>query len=540
MNPTGRRIIVSNCIPLKQRKLVFFLLFIFLTASVMLSSDGFAAPPEEVKAIYLPSHCFTTRKIIEFNHYAALTGLNAVVLHVKDPRGMLRWKSENKMAKANGAVAAYGLVEHTLRQLKKQGFWCIAKLDVFADHRLVSQDPYLGILDIRTGGPWADKNGLYWANPYNQEVWQYNIALCQELIDLGFDEIQFDYIRFPSDGDLSVVNYPVKDENLSRTRCIGKFLERAYAELKPRGVVISVDLFGLVAWKSEDFGIGQKIEAIAPHVDVVCPMFYPSHFPSGFLGKQRPAEFPLEIMELSMKRIKKRTDKRIRPWLQGFWYTPDEINAQIDGLMLADNGSWSVWNPAGNYTTTYEAIGERLNQIFPEPKFYPSLSEISVNSEKIIPGNSRIVNLTNYRNGYTIISLDTNQGAGSKSFSTLLQVLGTLDEGIMDRILTTRGISFSRLTGKYEKKLHLVNLLCRDLQIDARVLRPRPIYVDWQNDCLFTAAIPPDRLSSYRTATEAAFAKDREIYAVFPKQENRQKKPEYHGNPASLIEASMP
>ena len=508
---------MSNLFSCQYTKIARLFLFIYLAGGFLFCPDGLATMPDMIKAVYFPSHSFTERKITEFNHYAALTGLNAVVLHVKDPRGMLRWKSENKMAKANGAVSAYGLVEHTLRQLKKQGFWCIAKLDVFADHRLVGQDPYLGILDIRTGGPWADKNGLYWANPYNQEVWQYNIALCHELIDLGFDEIQFDYIRFPSDGDLSVINYPVKDENLSRTRCIGKFLERAYAELKPRGVVISVDLFGLVAWKSEDFGIGQKIEAIAPHVDVVCPMFYPSHFPSGFLGKQRPAEFPLEIMELSMKRIKKRTDKRIRPWLQGFWYTSNEINAQIDGLMLADNGSWSVWNPAGNYTTTYEAIGERLNQIFPEPKFYPSLSEISVNSEKIIPGNSRIVNLTNYRNGYTIISLDTYQGAGSKSFSTLLQVLGTLDEGIMDRILTTRGISFSRLTGKYEKKLHLVDLLCRDLQIDARVLRPRPIYVDWQNDCLFTAAIPPDRLSSYRTAAEAAFAKDRDIVATLSK-----------------------
>jgi hypothetical protein len=504
----------------------------------MFCPDGLAAMPERIKAIYLPSHCFTERKITEFNHYAALTGLNAVVLHVKDPHGMLRWRSQNKLAKANGAVAAYGLVEHTLKQLKAQGFWCIAKLDVFVDHRLVRQDPYLGILDIRTGGPWADKNGLYWANPYNQKVWQYNIALCHELIDLGFDEIQFDYIRFPSDGDLSVINYPVRDENLSRIHCIGKFLEKAYAELKPRGVVISVDLFGLVAWKAEDFGVGQKLEAIAPHVDVICPMFYPSHFPRGFLGKQNPGEFPLEIMELSMKRIKKRTDKRIRPWLQGFWYTSDEINAQIDGLLLAENKSWSVWNPSGNYTTTYEAIGERLNQVFPEPKFYPSLAEISAKAERIVPGNSRIVNLTNYRHGYTIISLDARQGA--QSFSTLLQVLGTMDEGIMDRILTIRGISFSRLTGKYLKKRHLVDLLCRDLQIDARVLRPKPIYVDWQNDCRFTAAIPPDRMSGYRAAGEAAFAKDREIYAAFPKHKDRQKKLANYGNSASLIEASIP
>lgn len=514
---------MSNLLRGKQPKLISFLFCIFLTGSVMLSADGLAALPEKVKAIYLPSHCFTERKITEFTHYAGLAGLNAVVLHVKDPHGWIRWNSTNELAREMGAVASNGLIEPALRQLKEQGFWCIAKLDVFVDHRLVRNNPYLGVLDMRTGGPWSDNNGLYWANPYNQKVWDYNISLCQELVDLGFDEIQFDYIRFPSDGDLSVMNYPVMDGTLSKTRCIGKFLERAYTELKPKGVIISVDLFGLVAWKSEDFGVGQKIEAIAPYVDVICPMFYPSHFPSGFLGKQNPSEFPLEIMELSMKRIKKRTDKRIRPWIQGFWYSPDDINAQIDGLRLAENRSWSVWNPTGNYATTYEAIAGRLNQIFPEPKFYPSIAEISAKPERVIPGNTRIVNLTNYRHGYTIISLEEAKLGGGRthSYSTLLQVLGTLDEGIMDRILTTREIPFSRITGKYKKKLHLADLLCQDLQIDARVLRPKPIYVDWQNDCRFTPTIPPDRLSNYRIAGEAAFAKDRDIYAILPKQKAR-------------------
>ena len=462
------------------------------------------------------------------------------MLHVKDPHGTIRWKSANQLANATGAVAAYGLVENTLRQLKEQGFWCIAKLDVFADHRLVRHDPYMGILDIRTGGPWADKNGLYWSNPFNQKVWEYNLSLCQELIELGFDEIQFDYIRFPSDGDLSVMNFPVKDDTLSRTRCIEKFLDRAYTELKPSGVTISVDLFGLVAWKSEDFGVGQKLEAIAPHVDVICPMFYPSHFPRGFLGKQNPAEFPLEIMELSMERIKRRTDKCIRPWIQGFWYPPDDINAQIDGVMLAENKSWSVWNPAGNYATTYEAIGERLNQIFPEPKFYPSIAEISLKAEKIIPGNSRIVNLTNYRHGYTIVSLDGTKGAASRPYATLIQVLGTMDEGIMDRILTIREIPFSRLTGKYRKKLHLAELICQDLQIEARVLRPKPIYIDWHNDCRFTATIPADRLSRYQIAGEAAFAKDRDIVATLSKPKTLGKKSARYAVSALLVKDSKP
>ena len=493
-----------------------FLLGVFLMGNMFIASDTCAAQPENIKAIYLPSHSFTDRKISEFTHYARLTGLNAVVLHVKDPYGKIRWKSNNQLAQKMGAIASNGMVEHTLRRLKKQGFWCIAKLDVFADHLLVYNNPYMGILDIRTGGPWNDKNGLYWANPYNRKVWEYNIALCQELVDLGFDEIQFDYIRFPSDGDLSVTNYPFKPDNLTRTESIGKFLETAYKQLKPTGVTISVDVFGFVAWKTEDFGVGQQIEAMAPHVDVFCPMFYPSHFPTGFLGRQNPAESPLEIMELSTKRMQKRTEKKIRPWIQGFWYSPEDINAQIDGLSRAHTNSWSVWNPSGNYSKTYAAIAMRINQVFPEPQFYPSVTEIGQNEERVVPGKSKIVNLTNYKQGYTIISLEKPAKGVGKSYSTLNKVLRTMDEGIMDRILTARKIPFSRLAGKYKKKLHLVNLICGDLQIDPRVLRPIPIYIDWQNDCKFTHAIPQGRLSNYRFAGEAAFAKGRDIYAIFP------------------------
>ncbi|CAB1056258.1 glycoside hydrolase [Olavius sp. associated proteobacterium Delta 1] len=507
--------------PGKQAKLISFLFGVFLMGHIFIASDTCAALTENIKAVYLPSHCFTDRKISEFTHYAKLTGLNAVVLHVKDPHGWIRWKSNNQLAKKMGAVASNGLVEHTLRRLKQQGFWCIAKLDVFVDHRLVYHNPFLGILDVRTGGPWNDKNGLYWANPFNRKVWQYNIALCQELVDLGFDEIQFDYIRFPSDGDLSVINYPAKPENSTRTECIGKFLETAYKKLKPTGITISVDVFGLVAWKTKDFGVGQQIEAMAPNVDVICPMFYPSHFPKGFLGQQKPAENPLEIMELSTKRMQKRTGKKIRPWIQGFWYTPAEINAQIDGLSQAHTNSWSVWNPSGNYSATYAAIALRLNQVFPEPQFYPPVTEICQNDERVITGKSRIVNLTNYKQGYTIISLEESAKGAAKSYSTLIQVLETLDEGIMDRILAAREIPFSRLTGKYKKKLHLAELICRDLQVNPRVLRPKPIYIDWQNDCLFTRTIPQDHLSNYRIAGEAAFAKDQDIYAKFPGPKDR-------------------
>jgi hypothetical protein len=527
-------------IPIKKYKRISFLCCTLIAGCVFWPFDGRAALPEKVNAIYLPSNCFTERKIAEFTHYAALTGLNAVVLHVKDPYGRIRWKSNNQLAQKMGAMASNGRVEHTLRRLKEKGFWCIAKLDTFADHRLVYNNPYLGILDIRTGGPWNDKNGLYWANPYNSKVWEYNIALCRELVELGFDEIQFDYIRFPSDGDLSAIHYPNKPQNVSRTACIGKFLETAYRDLKPTGVTISVDVFGLVAWKTEDFGVGQKIEAMAPNVDVICPMFYPSHFPPGFRGLQYPAENPLKIMELSTKRMQKRTGKRVRPWIQGFWYAPEDINAQIDGLCQADTSSWSVWNPSGNYSTAYAALAIQKKQKFPEPQFYPSAVDLGDRIDRVIRGKSRIINLTSYKQGYTIISLEKYRRGAGKSYSTLNKVLGTLDEGIMDRILATRQIPFSRFTPKYSKKSRLVALLCADLKIDPRVLRPGPIYIDWKDDCEFTPDIPRSRLSNYRIAGEKAFVSGRDVYANFPNPETLRKTSPDYGEPEILIGASGP
>jgi hypothetical protein len=260
---------------------------------------------------------------------------------------------------------------------------------------------------------------------------------------------------------------------------------------------------------------------MAPYVDVICPMLYPSHFPAGFLGMQDPSESPHEIMELSTKRLQKRTGKKIRPWIQGFWYKPEEVNAQIDGLCQARSYSWSVWNPSGNYSATYAALAIQTNQKFPEPQFYPSVADLGDRVERVVPGKSRIVNFTSYKKGYTIITLEKYRRGAGKSYSNLNQVLGTLEEGIMDRILAARKIPFSRFTPKYRKKSQLVALLCADMQIDPRVLRPGPIYIDWQNDCKFTPDIPPDRLSSYRTAGEAAFVKGRDVYAKFPNSKSR-------------------
>jgi hypothetical protein len=125
----------------------------------------------------------------------------------------------------------------------------------------------------------------------------------------------------------------------------------------------------------KDFGVGQVLEEIVPHVDVICPMLYPSHFPVGFLGYKNPGHYPRQIVELSMKQIKKRTNKKIRPWIQGFWYKTEDIIAQINGVLSTGTSSWTVWNSSGRYSKTYRAIAERMNTTLPEAKSYPSLEK---------------------------------------------------------------------------------------------------------------------------------------------------------------------
>jgi hypothetical protein len=474
-----------------------FVVFLFL------SSQSIAAIPDNINAVYLPAHKCSDRKISELIHYADIANLNAVVIHVKDPFGKISWKSNHPIARAMGTRDFDGSLERIVKRLKDNHIWTIAKIDIFVDHQLVSKYPEMGLINTQTDSSWADQNGLFWANPYDRRVWDYNITLCKELIAFGFDEIQFDYIRFPSDGNLAAIHYPFSSNNLTKSKSIGRFLKTAYTELKPLDVVISVDVFGLTAWKTTDFGVGQVLEEIAPYVDVICPMFYPSHFPVGFLGKKVPGDYPLEIMELSMKRIQKRTSKKIRPWIQGFWYKPEKIMAQLDGVANAGASSWAVWNPSANYAATYRALAQRMNSKFPAPIFYPAVTEIRNNNDRIVQGHTRIVNLTNYRKGYTIISLEESKNQYKSAYSTLISVLNTVDEGIMDRILRRRNIPFHKMTDKITKNMLIVNLLSKDLAIDSRRMRPMPIYIDWDNTCRFTQSVPKDGLYSYLQAARS-------------------------------------
>ncbi|BBO67090.1 hypothetical protein DSCA_10200 [Desulfosarcina alkanivorans] len=477
----------------------FWIALVLLTSAVVWNHSALAAAePDRFNALYVPPHKITRRTFDEIVHYAALTPVNAVVLHVKTPRGKLLWPSGNAMAVQMGVAAGHsGLSRHVAR-LKKDNIRTIAKLDVFADHQLAATMPSLSVMDASTGSPWTDANGLHWSNPSDRRVWAYNIALCRELARMGVDEIQFDYVRFPSDGDLSRIHYPGTLPGFSKSECIASFLEEAYRELKPLGVSVSADIFGLTAWKTDDFGVGQVLEKMAPHLDVICPMFYPSHFPAGFLGKKTPGEFPAVIMEASMRSMMNRTGKPIRPWIQGFWYPPRQIGAQIEGIEKASGQSWSIWNPSGRYGLSYQAMAERSGVCLSRPTFYPSVADLLSKDDRSIRGQRTVVNFTSFKMGYSILSLEASENGIRSRYSSPAAIVATIEESIMDHILKKREIPFRPDADPYVKRRLVSDLLCADLGKDARRMRPEPIYIDWANDCLFsTSGIPQPRLDVY-------------------------------------------
>ena len=482
-----------------------FIVLILLLVSVIPTlpfSTHSSAKPEKLTGVYFPSGCLNGRSFQGIVHYMKASGLNLAVLHAKDPLGRLFWKSSNSLAKYIGASAPNASLETAIPNLKQKGIWTVAKLDVFQDSLLVTKNPEMGVVDSETGELWADHKGLHWANPYDIRVWDYTIALCQELISMGIDEIQFDYIRFPSDGDMSTIEYPIVIKGISKEECIGKFLAYANSKLKPTGVVISVDLFGMTAWKAKDFGVGQVLEQIVPHVDVICPMFYPSHFPENFLNLKDPSQYPYRIMKSSIQEMKKRTGKEIRPWIQGFWYTSDEIDAQLKGVSECDVQDWTVWNPSGRYAETFDALSARLDKPFPKPQFYPTLKDLKEREDLILQGQTKIINHTCYREGYSILSLDDSIVDVKHKYTTLSGVITTLDEGIIDWILTAREFNFNLWTSRSTKIMHVTNLIIHDLDIDPQRMSPSPIYIVWDGDCVFTKSIPTDRLELYLTHNE--------------------------------------
>ncbi|MCL5959349.1 MAG: carboxypeptidase regulatory-like domain-containing protein [Chloroflexi bacterium] len=288
---------------------------------------------------------------------------NAVVIDVKGDLGFLVYKTDVPLAKKIGSADNPTVKDFDalMADLKKKNIYTIARIVTFKDNPLATSRPDLATIDTRTGKPWIDRENLAWVDPTRQEVWDYNLAIAKEAAKKGFDEIQFDYIRFPTDGSVTTARYSRPNTMENRLDAINGFLSRAKAQLKPLGVAISIDVFGYTCWREDDMGIGQKIEEIGKYVDFISPMVYPSTYSDGIPDYRNAVAYPYEIVYYSLKKAGERLagmPVKLRPWLQyfddypwatGMLYNAREIQAQKKAAADAKVLGWLMWDPTNRY-----------------------------------------------------------------------------------------------------------------------------------------------------------------------------------------------
>ena len=320
--------------------------------------------PHPVKAAYLTYYGVGDRGIRE--RVVGLidrTELNAVVIDVKGDRGLIPYRTQVTAALEAGAQGPVIIKDFDalLADMRARGIYTIARIVSFKDTVLAHHRPDLAIIDTRTGKPWLDNEKLAWVDPTREQVWDYLIAIAKEAAAKGFDEVQFDYVRFPTDGRLSAARYSRPNTQAIRVETVGAFLAKARRELGPTGVFLGADVFGYTAFNENDTDIGQRVEDLAPHLDYLCPMVYPSGYHRGIPGVRIPVENPYEIVKESVRLTRKRSTHatvQVRPWIQDFRdyafdkriFGPKEVRAQIRGADDGGAAGWMLWNPRNDYT----------------------------------------------------------------------------------------------------------------------------------------------------------------------------------------------
>lgn len=287
------------------------------------------------------------------------TELNALVIDIKGDRGMVSLRTGLPLATEVGAQKIITIkdAKSLIGDLHARGIYTIARIVTFKDNPLASARPDLAI-KTPGGAVWKDREGLAWVNPASKVVWDYNIGLAVEAARAGFDEIQFDYVRFP---DAPGLIYPMTNTEENRVAAISGFLAEARKELTPYNVFLTADVFGYVVWNSNDTFIGQKLENLAGVLDYMALMLYPSGFQFGIPGYLNPVHHPREVVRLSLEKAKRRTSLpavRFRPWLQAFRdyafdktvFGGEQIRAQIDAADGFGSAGWMLWNPHNIYS----------------------------------------------------------------------------------------------------------------------------------------------------------------------------------------------
>ena len=337
----------------------------------------------EVRAIYLTGLMATSEHGIELIRRWRQVGGNAVVFDIKDSDGSLSIGAPEVPAPVAGLLATpfshplavqrrhppIGSLPKYVRFLHGMGMHAIARIAIFRDEQLVTHHPELAVRSRRSGQPWRENGKLVWTDPSRAEVQDYNIALARYAASSGVDEVQFDYVRFPAEGDQADAQFVFQTEHADwkRSDVIAHFLDHAYAEMKRAGVLFSLDVFGVMAWQRPiDLShTGQDIVAMARRCDVLSPMIYPSHF-FGMDGIAHPGDAPEHFISESMikfQQITKDSGVVLRPWLQAFaWrtksYSTDYILTQVS--VAKENGGigFLFWNARNDYKQPLLAMPE--------------------------------------------------------------------------------------------------------------------------------------------------------------------------------------
>jgi len=336
----------------------------------------------EVRAIYLTGVMAGSdhgERIIR--HWREVGG-NSVVFDIKDSDGIVNIAFDHPLA--SGQRHYISDLPKLINFLHSQNMHAIARIAIFRDEHLVTSHPELAVKSRRSGQPWRENGKLVWTDPSNPKVQDYDIALAKFVAQSGVDEVQFDYVRFPAEGDQKDAAFAFQNEHaehptdhptnggpktkdLQRSDVIADFLKRAYAQIHPAGALFSVDVFGVMAWQRPvDLShTGQDIVAMAKHCDVLSPMIYPSHF-FGMDGIARPGDAPEHFIGESMDRFKlitKDSGVVIRPWLQAFaWrtktYSPKYVEVQVEVAKQKGGIGFLFWNANNDYSKPYSAMPE--------------------------------------------------------------------------------------------------------------------------------------------------------------------------------------
>ncbi len=342
------------------------------SAPVASSVSDFSLPPTLVshkktppatKAIYMSSWVAGSKEAREkmLKKFEG-TQINTVVLDIKDTTGKIVIKLNSPtLARYQSEESRVSDIKEFVEELHAKGYYVVGRIAVFQDNYLTRVRPDLAMRRKDNNELWQDAKGMAWLDVSQQEVWDYTIALASEAYATGFDELNFDFVRFPTDGDISQIRYRNYDPSKeTRVEALRKFFVYLHEHIKDIGVPSSADVFGMVTTNDDDLGIGQVMENIAPYVDYISPMLYPFQYPKGWQGYKRPATVPYKVVKISLDRGIKKIEAlgfskdKIRPWLQDFDlganYTSGMVKAEQQAVYDAGLSSWMMWDSSNKYT----------------------------------------------------------------------------------------------------------------------------------------------------------------------------------------------